>query len=103
MLCSKKSFDAIDRSKMKPEYIFLVIVVVIAGAFFFVRRVVPRMITSEEAAKKSFACPNCGHVFCVSWKKLFFKQYRLSLKNQVNLKCPNCKKKDMCARPFNDN
>ena len=53
--------------------------------------------SSVRDSAQSFSCPNCGKKFRLTWKQLipgnlqrhFRKNYRI-------VRCPHCKKKDMC-------
>ena len=50
-----------------------------------------------------FACPNCGHRFYAKWYQLMFRsqRYTVHMFNQARIKCPKCKIRDMCGRPYN--
>lgn len=52
----------------------------------------------NDFLSKQFACPNCGHKFYAT-KRIVFP---LS-DNKAYIKCPSCKKRDVCTRPFNSN
>ena len=85
------------------KYTFLIIFFILCGALFFLRRVLPWILRSEEISKKRFVCPNCGHVFYAKKTQIFFRQATFYMTERVKLKCPKCKKKDMCGYSFQDN
>ena len=47
---------------------------------------------------KQFACPNCGYKFHATNRMVFPIN-----DNKAYVKCPHCKKRDVCTRPFNSN
>ena len=51
----------------------------------------------KEIVSQPFVCPNCGKSFYAKWYHLWFlRGFTVSLKNKANLRCPHCKKWDMC-------
>ena len=80
------------------EYIILAIVVLIALSPIIARQIyrMHRFSKSvKEFASKPFVCPNCGHRFQVKQKVLIAVG-----KEKAYLKCPACKKRDACGRPY---
>ena len=49
----------------------------------------------KDFVSKPFVCPNCGHRF-------YTKQRVVTalIDDKAYLKCPNCKKRDVCGRPY---
>ena len=60
---------------------------------------------AEWGSEKTVVCPNCGHDFSVSYKKLYFSRFRkkdeymlnINDRNKLVLKCPSCNKTDLCV------
>ena len=80
----------------------IIIAIAIPTVWFIIRRVLPAYYRLSEMAEKPFVCPNCGHRIYVKWYKLIFKEFSIHVNNNVLLKCPKCKIKDMCSRPSID-
>ena len=49
----------------------------------------------KDFVSKPFVCPNCGHRFYTKQKII-----RPIGENKALLKCPNCRKRDVCGRPY---
>ena len=52
---------------------------------------------SKKNSKKPFVCPNCGERFYAKWYSFcFFQWERFDCNKTLKLKCPHCKKTDVC-------
>ncbi len=51
----------------------------------------------RDAYEKTFACPNCGARFNAKWYQMLYKVKTVYVYNEAHLRCPVCRKKDMCS------
>lgn len=80
------------------KYIFLAFVVIIVAGPTIILRIWSRYSHWEkikEMVSKPFVCSNCGHRFYTKQRII-----RIVGENKAILKCPNCKKRDVCGRPY---
>lgn len=83
-------------------------------AFIIIRvgwKIVFDMITekAEWGECQTMICPNCGHEFPVSYRKLYFSQFvkndefvfNINDRNKRVLRCPSCRKTDLCVMKDN--
>jgi transcription elongation factor Elf1 len=82
---------------MEKYIIFAIVAIVAFGptVAWRVYRVYRYSKATQDFVSKPFVCPNCGH--------RFYTQQRIIHpvgENKAYLKCPNCKKRDLCGRPY---
>lgn len=83
---------------MKWLIIAIVIGVVLGIARIFLRT----YVFDREVYEKTYACPNCGARFSVKWYQMVYKAYTVSVYNGAYLRCPVCRKKDMCSIAYDE-
>ena len=80
------------------KYIVLVValfVVFMPGVIWRIYRIQGRIQAIKDVTSKPFVCHNCGHRFYVKPGRFIFLT-----ENSAYLKCPNCGKRDVCGRPY---
>ena len=80
------------------KYIILLVLAIIIITPKFIWHSYLRHRYSEnvkDLVSKPFVCPNCGHRFYTQQKLI----HPLS-EDKAYLKCPACKKRDICTRPY---
>ena len=56
----------------------------------------------KQISEKPFVCPNCGHVFSVKFFQMPFLLHSYVLSETILVKCPKCKTRDHCKRPYSE-
>lgn len=75
----------------------LILAVILLGIATFSVTGILRYNKCEEIADCPFKCPNCEKEFHANWVKIMFSPtITLVLNKKMRLKCPHCKKIDMC-------
>lgn len=80
------------------EYVILAIIALMILTPIVARRIYKTYRFSKSVAafvSKPFVCPNCGHRFYTEQKIVIAVG-----EDKVYLKCPACKKRDLCGRPY---
>ena len=77
-------------------FLGVVIFIIIPVTRFFI---VNYFIISEldDLLDVPFVCPNCGHNFFIKKRQVWYKVHSFYVLNGFNVKCPNCKKTDICS------
>ena len=77
-------------------FAFTGLIIVLPVLIFFVRRY-PIFSEMRDVLDEPFACPNCGHRFKVKMRQAWYRLPSYYLANGFRVKCPKCKKKDVCT------
>lgn len=81
-------------------FVFISLVVVLPIILFVAKHY---HIISEmrDLLDAPFVCPNCGHHFTLKMHQVWFKLPAYYMTNGFRVKCPNCKRTDVCSHPHN--
>ena len=80
------------------NYIVMAIILIVGFGPSIAWNIYKRYRYSERVkdfVSKPFVCPNCGHRFYTKQKII----HPIG-ENKALLKCPNCRKRDVCGRPY---
>ena len=56
----------------------------------------------KSVMEKPFVCPNCGHVFSVKLFQMPLRLHSYMASESILVKCPKCKTRDHCKRPYSE-
>ncbi len=77
-------------------FAFVALIIVFPVIVFFVERY-PMISEMQDVLDVFFACPNCGHQFKVKMHQVWYKLPSFYVLKGFKVKCPNCKKTDVCS------
>ncbi len=75
---------------------FVSLIVVLPIILFIVRQY-PLISEMQDLLDKPVVCPNCGHQFTIKMYQAWYKLPAYYITNGFKVKCPNCKKTDICS------
>jgi len=79
-------------------FFFVALIIVLPVILFFVKQY-PVISELQDELETPFVCPNCGHRFTVKMHQVWYKLPSFYVLKGFRVKCPNCKKKDVCSHP----
>ena len=77
-------------------FAFTGLIIVLPVLIFFVRRY-PIFSEMRDVLDEPFVCTNCGHRFKMKMHRVWYRLPSYYLVNGFRVKCPKCKKKDICT------
>ena len=78
---------------------FFVGLIIILPIILFIIKQYPIISEMQDLLDTPFVCPNCGHRFTLKMRQVWFKLPAYYITNGFKVKCPNCKKIDICSHP----
>jgi len=79
------------------------IIIIVLGVVLGIAKVCLRTYIFDRGVyEKTYACPNCGARFQVKWYQMIFRIYAVSVYNAAHLRCPVCRKRDMCSIVYDE-
>ena len=79
-------------------FAFVALIIILPIVLFFVKQY-PMISEMQDLLDEPFACPNCGHLFTIKMHQVWYKLPSFYVLKGFRVKCPNCKKKDVCSHP----
>ncbi len=80
-------------------FVFVSLIIVLPIIWFFIKRY-PMIAEMQDVLEKPFVCPNCGHKFKIKMRQVWYRFPAFYLVKGFKVKCPNCKKKDVCSTTY---
>ncbi len=78
-------------------YIIIILLIIISLGLSIRQNKRKFRFLTDNADKKTFVCPSCGHRFHPKWYQMVFSIPAIDLYNSAKLRCPACHKWDMCT------
>ena len=79
-------------------FFFVALIIVLPVILFFVKQY-PVISELRNELETPFVCPHCGYRFTVKMHQVWYKLPSFYVLKGFRVKCPNCKKKDVCSHP----
>ncbi len=77
-------------------FAFVSLIIVLPIILFFVKQY-PVIDEMKDLLDTPFVCPNCGHQFMIKMHQVWYKLPAFYVVKGFKVRCPNCKKKDICS------